>query len=113
MSTRLLPLTLTALLLLAACGQKEPAAAAPAAAAVAAAPAVPAGPTAAEADAFIAKYNDDFRAIYPDVAAAQWLQANFITDDSQLLASRANERMLSFNGEISQKAKPFYGLKDR
>lgn len=95
-----------AVLLLAACGKSE--STAPAAAETPTAQ----GATAAEADAFIAKYNDDYRKMYPDVVAAQWVQSNFITDDTQLLASRANERSLGFAAEISQKAKAFYGLKD-
>ncbi len=94
-----------AMLLLAGCGKSE------APDAVTTAP-TESGPTAAEADAFIAKYNDDYRKMYPDIVAAQWVQANFITDDTQLLASRANERSLGFSGEIAQKAKPFYALKD-
>jgi peptidyl-dipeptidase A len=40
------------------------------------------------------------------------VQANFITDDTQLLSSSANERSLTFNSEVSQQAKAFYGLKD-
>ena len=93
-------------LLLAACGKSEAPSPEPAAAPVVT------GPTAADADAFIAKYSDDYRKMYPDIVAAQWVQSNFITDDTQLLASRANERSLSFNAEVSQKAKPFYALKD-
>ena len=92
-----------AMLLLAACDKKEEAATSTAASG---------SVTAADADAFIAQYNDDFRKMYPDVVAAQWVQSNFITDDSQLLASKANERMLAFSGETAQKAKPFYALKD-
>jgi len=46
--------TLAALLAVSACGGK-PSETAPA----------PAAPSAAGADAFIAKYNDDFRAFYP------------------------------------------------
>jgi len=90
-------------LLLAACGSKT--ATSPEAAA-----GTPA--TAAQADAFIAKYNDDYRKMYPEIVAAQWVQANFITDDTQLLSSSANERSLTFNSEVSQQAKAFYGLKD-
>ncbi|MES2682805.1 MAG: M2 family metallopeptidase, partial [Pseudomonadota bacterium] len=96
-----------AMLLLAACGKSEAPATAPAAEAP-----VASSPTALQADMFIAKYNDDYRKMYPDVVAAQWVQSNFITDDTQLLASRANERQLSFNAEVSQAAKPFYALKD-
>ena len=101
MSIRLI-IPAAVLLLLAACGRSE----APAAVATASTA------TAVDADAFIAKFNDDYRKMYPDVAAAQWVQANFITSDSQQLASRANERLLTFNSEVSQKAKTFYGLKD-
>ena len=68
--------------------------------------------SAAGADAFIAQYNDDYRKMYPEIVAAQWVQSNFITDDTQLLASKANERSLAFAAEASQKAKPFYALKD-
>ena len=93
-----------AMCLLAACGKSE-------APAPATAPASSSA-TAADADAFIAKYNDDYRKMYPDIVAAQWVQSNFITDDTQLLASRANERSLAYASEVSQAAKPFYALKD-
>lgn len=95
-----------ALLLLTACAKNEDA---PAPGVTAA---TTSGPTAADADTFIAQYNNDYRKMYPEIVAAQWVQANFITDDSQLLASKANERSLGFTSEVSQKAKPFYGLKD-
>ncbi len=91
-----------ALFLLAACGKKD----APPAVALTT------GVTAAGADAFIAKYNADYRKSYPSLTAAQWVQATYITDDTQLLASDANQRQLSFNAEVSQRAKAFYGLKD-
>ena len=85
-----------AALLLVACGKGEQA--------------VPAasGPTAAEADAFIAKYNADYRAIFPTLTGPQWLQATYINDDSQAVASRANEQFLEFNFKTAQGAKPFY-----
>jgi peptidyl-dipeptidase A len=68
--------------------------------------------TPARADAFIAQYNEDFRKLYPAAVAAQWMQANFITEDSQLLASKANEGLLEFSFNTAQAAKPFYALKD-
>ena len=91
---------------LAACGKSAaPTAAAPAAEAKSAV-------SAADADAFIAKYNDDFRKIYPAITAGQWVQGNFITDDTQLLASKGNEQWLEFAFNTAQAAKPFYALKD-
>src|SRR5688572_33443343 len=56
--------------------------------------AAPAAATAAEADAFIAGINDDLRTMLPYVNSAQWLQATYITDDSQAIASKANEEFL-------------------
>ncbi|ROH86534.1 peptidase M2 family protein [Stagnimonas aquatica] len=74
--------------------------------------AAPPAPSAASADAFIAKYNDDFRAFYPTLTGPQWLAATYITDDSQAVASRANEQYLEFSFNTAQAAKPFYALKD-
>lgn len=106
MKYRLLPVCL---LLLSACHKNEPAAEpAAAASSVASAPEV----TPAAADAFIARYNEHYRAMYPGITAAQWVQSTYITDDSQLLASEANTRALEFGFHAAQDAKPFYGLKD-
>lgn len=67
--------------------------------------------TAADADAFIAKYNADLRKLYPKATAAGWLAANFITEDSQLLSANASEGLLEFAYNSAQGAKPFYGMK--
>lgn len=73
-----------------------------------AAPAAPEGET---AEQFIARVNDEYRKMYPELSAAQWLSNTYINDDSQLLASKANERWLSqLNGWIEQ-AKRFEGQK--
>ena len=68
--------------------------------------------SAADADSFIAKYNDDFRKLYPTITGPQWLQATYINDDSQAVASKANTEFLEFNFKTAQGAKPFYALKD-
>ena len=91
-----------AALSLAACGDKT---AAPAAETQSA-------PTAAQADAFVADFNTQFKALNKYVASAQWLQATYITDDSQMIASRAGEQALEFGYTKGQAAKPFYVLKD-
>ncbi len=63
------------------------------------------------ADQFIARVNDEFRKMYPELSAAQWLSNTYINDDSQLLASKSNERWLTrLNGWIEQ-AKRFEGQK--
>lgn len=78
-------------LLLTACGDREPAA------------------TAAEADAFVERLNRDFRALGDELAAAGWVQATYITEDTQLLNARANERYLARLSQAAQEARRFDG----
>ncbi len=61
------------------------------------------------ADAFIDRVNAEFRKMYPELTAAQWLSSTFINDDSQLLSAKGNERYLTqLNSWIAQ-AKRFEG----
>jgi peptidyl-dipeptidase A len=87
---------------LAACKKDEPAeqAAAPAA--------TPQGET---ADQFIARVNDEFKKMYPELTAAQWLSSTYINDDSQLLAAKGNERYLTQLNSWIEQAKKFEGQK--
>jgi peptidyl-dipeptidase A len=58
------------------------------------------------ADQFIARVNEEFRATYAELSAAQWLSSTYINDDSEMLAAKANERWLTqLNGWIQQAAK--------
>lgn len=54
-----------------------------------------AAPTGTKADQFVARVNAEYRAMYPDMTAAQWLSVTHIGDDSQALAAKANERFLA------------------
>ncbi len=63
------------------------------------------------ADQFIARVNDEYRKMYPELSAAQWLSNTYINDDSQLLASKANERWLSQLNSWIEQAKKFEGQK--
>ncbi|WP_213602797.1 M2 family metallopeptidase [Pseudoxanthomonas japonensis] len=85
---------------LAACKKDEPAAD------TAAAPAAPKGET---ADQFIARINDEFKKMYPELTAAQWLSSTYINDDSQLLAAKGNERYLTQLNHWIEQAKKFEG----
>ncbi|MHC9086519.1 M2 family metallopeptidase [Luteimonas sp. RIT-PG2_3] len=61
------------------------------------------------ADQFIARVNAEYKAMYPELTAAQWLSNTYINDDSQLLAAKSNEKYLTtLNGWIEQ-AKRFEG----
>jgi hypothetical protein len=50
--------------------------------------------TAEEAQAFVERLNKEFRALGNELAAAGWVQATYITPDTQLLNAHANERYL-------------------
>ena len=47
------------------------------------------------ADQFVARVNAEYKALYPELTAAQWLSSTYINEDSQLLSSKANERFLA------------------
>ena len=74
-----------------------------------AAPGPPA--TAAGANDFVAGINQDLRTKLPYLNSAQWLQATYITDDSQLIGSKANEEFLGYTAQKLQQAKRFNDTK--
>ncbi|PTU29165.1 peptidyl-dipeptidase [Stenotrophobium rhamnosiphilum] len=83
---------------LAACGKHEPP------------PAPPlknTGPTAIDADKFIADVNADLRKKMPFLNSAQWVQSTYITDDTELLSSTANEQWMEYLGKTIEDAKRF------
>lgn len=80
----------TGLLSVSACNRTP----SPASQATTAAPAAKA-PDNETADQFVARVNAEFKAMYPELTAAQWISSTYINDDSQLLASKANERYLT------------------
>jgi len=88
------------LVTLAACKKDEPATDS------AVTPAAPKGET---ADQFIARVNDEFKKMYPEMTAAQWLSSTYINDDSQLLAAKGNERYLTQLNSWIEQAKKFEG----
>src|SRR5688572_12124769 len=70
-------------------------------------PATPAG-----ADEFIAGMNKDMRTMVPYLNSAQWLQATYITDDSQAVSAKANEEFLAYQSRKVQEAKRFKDVKE-
>ena len=94
-----------AVLALSACkGDESAPADAPSAASTAAT-----GAQDASADAFIKRVNEEMRALYPEITAAQWLAATYITEDTQQLESKANERWLTQLNRWIEQAKPWEG----
>lgn len=63
------------------------------------------------ADEFIARVNQEYRALYPELTAAQWLSSTYINDDSQLLSAKANERYLAQLNSWIEQSRRFEGQK--
>ena len=63
------------------------------------------------ADQFVARVNAEYKAMYPELTAAQWLSSTYINDDSQLLSSKSNERFLGQLKSWIEQSKRFDGQK--
>lgn len=48
-----------------------------------------------QAERLLARIDAEYRAIYPELTSSQWLSSTYINEDSQRLASLANERYLA------------------
>ena len=71
----------------------------------------PTGPaTAADADKFVDDINNDIRKMLPYYSAANWVQATYITDDTQMLSARANEEYLNWQARRVEESKRFNGV---
>jgi peptidyl-dipeptidase A len=68
-------------------------------------------PTVAEAERFVQEAEARLMKLDYDGARAAWVGANFITDDTEIIAAQAAEQRLSAGGEFALKARRFNGLK--
>ncbi|HEX5134350.1 MAG TPA: M2 family metallopeptidase [Thermoanaerobaculia bacterium] len=87
------------------------AASSPAAVAKKAAPARGKAPTVAEAKAFAEEAETKLLALSVEASRAGWVQSTYITDDTEALAAKANERAINAGVEYAKKATRFDGLK--
>jgi peptidyl-dipeptidase A len=67
-------------------------------------------PTVADAEAFMQKAEAQLAEESTLAARAAWVQANFITDDTEALAANANERIIAITTDLVEQAKQFEGL---
>jgi peptidyl-dipeptidase A len=75
------------------------------------APQKPAGrPTAAEAQAFVEEAEARLMKLAEAASRAGWVQATYITEDTQILAAKANEELIAAGVEYAKKAARFDGL---
>jgi len=68
-------------------------------------------PTAQEAEQFIKEAEARLEKLSVKSSRAGWVQATYITDDTEALAAAANEEMLAAVSELANQAKRFEGMK--
>lgn len=72
----------------------------------------PAGPpTVAEAGVFLEHAEAELLALSNEAQRAAWVQETYITDDTEALAAKANERLLTKTNEIVIASRRFNGMK--
>lgn len=79
---------------------------------VIAAPALSAAqePTAEEAEAFVERAESELLEVWQDSARASWVQATYITEDTEILAAKASETSTALTVQLAQEAARFQGL---
>jgi peptidyl-dipeptidase A len=68
-------------------------------------------PTVAEAKRFIESANDRLLELILDFSLADWSRATNITDDTERIAAKANDRLMSANAQMAKEAARFNGLR--
>src|SRR5688572_33088498 len=76
-----------------------------------AAPSRAKAPTVAEAKAFVEEAEARLLELFEEAGRAGWVQATYITDDTEILAAKANERAIAAGVEYAKKATRFDKLK--
>ena len=67
-------------------------------------------PTVADAQAFMDKAEEELLALTNMAGRAGWVQETFITDDTELIAAKENERLIARTTELFNESKKFDGL---
>ena len=68
-------------------------------------------PTVAEAEKFIADTEAMLADLSVKASRAAWVQANFITDDTEAIASQANQDLIEAQTKLARDVKRFDGMK--
>jgi peptidyl-dipeptidase A len=82
----------------------------PAMTATAPAPAIEAGPTVEEATRFVSEAEAQLAKLNEDQQRAAWVQSTYITHDTQIIAARENERLINAGVDLAKKAARFDSL---
>ena len=67
-------------------------------------------PAVEEARAFLEDAEAKLLALSIDASRASWVQSNFITDDTEILAAQANRRLIAATAEYAKASRRFDGL---
>ncbi|HMC31345.1 MAG TPA: M2 family metallopeptidase, partial [Candidatus Angelobacter sp.] len=67
--------------------------------------------TVAEAQAFMKKAEEQLEDLTVRASRAGWVQENFITDDTEMLAAQANEKLTAVVTQLALDARRFDGMK--
>ena len=67
-------------------------------------------PTAEEARAFLDEAEAKLLVLSVNASRAGWVQSTYITDDTEILAAQANERLIASTAEYAKKAARFQGV---
>jgi len=68
-------------------------------------------PSAADAHQFVEQMNVDYKSRYIEPNAAEWVAQTYITDETQALTARANERWLQWLSDEIEKSRPYENVK--
>jgi peptidyl-dipeptidase A len=68
-------------------------------------------PTVAEAEAFMKKAEVQLEDLGIRSSRAQWVQENFITDDTETMSAQANEKLTAVVTQLALEARRFNGMK--
>lgn len=67
-------------------------------------------PTAAEAETFIQRVNEEFAKLESEAERASWVKSTYITEDTEQIESQAQERLMEFLARKIREARRFEGL---
>ncbi len=70
----------------------------------------PGSATPADADAFVRDVNDELRKLVIDAERMNWVKSTYITDDTELLDAKQQERVMEFRARKIKEARAFEGL---
>jgi peptidyl-dipeptidase A len=72
-------------------------------------PNVAGGASAESAEAFVARANAEFQDIWIELNAADWVRSTYITHDTAIVSSLANERFAEWHGRMVEQAAQYDG----